>query len=753
MLRKLITNTLLSAAFFAPLHAFGQVVEWRNTSVDNNTWQLMQSIDQFDNGTKRHDLTALDLVDKLIDTQPRAALQYLNQASNLKPVITSTFDYFKFKIFYKIGDFDQAIPLGEKLGKLKLPSNWRATVIEGMIAIYNMRNQPEKMVQQFRQFSATFGHSKMNTATLRLIAEAFQKLGQTDQYHSLLESLAAQFPNTNDSRWAFHRLVDENCEKNSKRYIFSTWLLRNLSWNTNVNPDLKDYILALIDDQPVRVTKHRMEKLEEIDRLKTYMTMRFYDHAEALGLKILENQKKYTKKEIDQTYEMLAKNAIKMAKPKLAAEYFAHLISRNNRYSPTENYSLADAFRYLNKYRTAFELYEKTPAIYDRLDNAWQRFWMAYRDRNYEAAIKGLVGLETHFRDRDNDGKVAFLYWRAKILKQQGNKEEAINLFKEILGQAGQNYYTGLILKQHPELLGSLKNSGTDSADTEIKRTEVMIASLKTPPGVFTNDAVDNEIPIIKDLIKHGLKSSARQKIQELAEQTKLNDEIALKLHTLFNEAGDYEPKISLLSKMKVLSYDKNGGVQDLFSDQKQFNENWRVYYPIAYQELVSKYAQLFKIEPLFLLSVMRAESYYREHALSGVGAKGLVQIMPFTGIRIAKELSDYSFNPMELSDPSISIAYGAYYLNKLLDYYGNNQYVALAAYNAGPEAVNFWLESCSGCQIDEFIESIPYRETRRYVKKISKFHQMYQNIYGQPSKLSSWPKLPVNLPDASSIY
>jgi soluble lytic murein transglycosylase len=149
----------------------------------------------------------------------------------------------------------------------------------------------------------------------------------------------------------------------------------------------------------------------------------------------------------------------------------------------------------------------------------------------------------------------------------------------------------------------------------------------------------------------------------------------------------------------------------------------------------------------------MRSESHYNPEAQSGVGAQGLMQIMPATAVHIARLLGDSAFNLADLKEPRVSIAYGAYYLQKLLKYYGGNYGVAAAAYNAGPIAVNNWIEACRGCDLAEFVESIPYRETRRYVKSIMKNLVTYKAIYGGTQFKPNDLVMPAQLPEGETLF
>ena len=175
--------------------------------------------------------------------------------------------------------------------------------------------------------------------------------------------------------------------------------------------------------------------------------------------------------------------------------------------------------------------------------------------------------------------------------------------------------------------------------------------------------------------------------------------------------------------------------------------------YPLAFDEIVDPVTKLIGLDKFLLLSIMRAESHYRINVRSQVGARGLIQMMPYTAIKVARLIGDENFDFERFENPVVNIAYGAYYLKHLLNYYQGNYFLAVAAYNAGPQAVNKWLKGCGACGIDEFVESIPFNETRRYVKKVVRFLARYYEIYQGKEKFDSLPELPARVDESIVIF
>lgn len=152
--------------------------------------------------------------------------------------------------------------------------------------------------------------------------------------------------------------------------------------------------------------------------------------------------------------------------------------------------------------------------------------------------------------------------------------------------------------------------------------------------------------------------------------------------------------------------------------------------FPRAFRQNVDQHAQAYNVPSEFVWSIMKAESSYRAQAVSPVGALGLMQVMPVTGKKIAELLKDSTFQPPQLLTPDTAIKFGTRYLSRLLGQFNQNIALAAAGYNAGPHRVQQWLASFGDLELDEFIEHIPYVETRNYVKKVLAYTMSYRSIY-----------------------
>ena len=154
--------------------------------------------------------------------------------------------------------------------------------------------------------------------------------------------------------------------------------------------------------------------------------------------------------------------------------------------------------------------------------------------------------------------------------------------------------------------------------------------------------------------------------------------------------------------------------------------------FPLGFETDIKHYADNEKINPAWAFAIARRESSFMSDANSPAGAKGLMQIMPGT----AKQLARKKVSNQYLFKAKNNIKLGTKYLRDLLDKHDGNQVLATAAYNAGPYRVKSWLKDAKPLPADVWIETIPFKETREYVKSVLAYQQIYQHKVGQTGSL-----------------
>ena len=152
---------------------------------------------------------------------------------------------------------------------------------------------------------------------------------------------------------------------------------------------------------------------------------------------------------------------------------------------------------------------------------------------------------------------------------------------------------------------------------------------------------------------------------------------------------------------------------------------------PLSHEDIIRQQAEAKELDPSLLAAVIYAESRFRD-ATSHAGARGLMQITPATARYLARLSGGTQFEQGDLATPQINISYGAYYLRYLLERYGGNTVLALAAYNGGEGNVDRWIAEASLSKRAFVIEQIPFVETREYVSRVLDARGEYRERYSR---------------------
>lgn len=333
---------------------------------------------------------------------------------------------------------------------------------------------------------------------------------------------------------------------------------------------------------------------------------------------------------------------------------------------------------------------QKTPNV------LWEAAWSSYQSRDYQDAASQLSKLS--LRD---DLREKALYWLGKALSATGDAKGSQEAFAALAAEYPLGYYA-LISNSH--------------AGEELPLPPGSIIEALPLPAGFERE---------KALIGLGLFDEAGRELY-----TSRKNKNPAGIARLYLEMGNYNGAYHTMAREKP-KRDKESAII------------WGVTYPLAYREDVAKNAAANALPESLVWAIMRTESNYLPVAKSPVGALGLMQIMPATAESMSKGGSK------RLTHPDLNIKLGTLHLKDLLQSYDRNLTLAIAAYNAGSGNVKRWQKGYGHLPEDEFIESIPFRETREYVKKVVSSMEMYQRLYRLPPYKHPEPKKQAS-PDAA---
>ncbi|MDX2215086.1 MAG: transglycosylase SLT domain-containing protein [Oculatellaceae cyanobacterium bins.114] len=163
------------------------------------------------------------------------------------------------------------------------------------------------------------------------------------------------------------------------------------------------------------------------------------------------------------------------------------------------------------------------------------------------------------------------------------------------------------------------------------------------------------------------------------------------------------------------------------YQELKQQTYYWQALYPFLYLQPIQAWSQERQLNPLLVTALIRQESRFEPNIRSSVGAIGLMQVMPDTGVWISETLKFPNYN---LDNPDDNIRFGTWFLNYTHEEYSDNSLFAIASYNAGPGNVSDWITRFGFSDPDIFVEQIPYPETKGYVESVFENYWNYLRLY-----------------------
>ncbi|MCH7599810.1 MAG: transglycosylase SLT domain-containing protein [Myxococcales bacterium] len=333
----------------------------------------------------------------------------------------------------------------------------------------------------------------------------------------------------------------------------------------------------------------------------------------------------------------------------------------------------------------------------------WRLGWAAFRGQKGHEAVDyfdRLLKLETDTIDR-----LRIRYWRARALESMDDSiddQTAATLeFTTIANEFPFSYY------------------GWRARD-RIRDHDQPSAGARPEPG--TTQLSEDDLARPRILLAAGLRKVAVEEMRRTGRRARgLADRLAMA--QLFSEAEEYHEALRVI----VDAYTEDlarGPVPHL-------EELWWHAWPSAFKELVmASTRDPGSVEPALVFAIMREESGYRPQILSTSGARGLLQIMVPTGDRLASRVGQADYDPDDLFEPETNIKLGAYYLTELLGRFDGRLSASIASYNAGPNAVEGWLGKPASTEDDVWVESIPYDQTRSYVKRVLRSYHAYRVLY-----------------------
>lgn len=330
---------------------------------------------------------------------------------------------------------------------------------------------------------------------------------------------------------------------------------------------------------------------------------------------------------------------------------------------------------------------KQIPETYvDKSVREW-RIRYALRHLNWRGVLQAIAWLPA-----EEQQELAWQYWKARALIEQKQPEQAQIILQTL---AQKRHYYGFLASDY------LKQTSALPLYPSIVESKIQSQVTEHPTVLRSYEL---------HLLDRNLAS--RREWNLLSQQLSTQElQVAAQLAYRY---GWYDRAILMLNKMQ--------------DEQVVY-----VRFPLAFKDSLTTTAQQQGIDPALAFAITRQESLFIKDARSPAGALGLMQVLPSTAQEISQQ-NGWSYQTTALTEPSINLRLGTAYLRQMLKNYQDNPILATAAYNAGPTRVQNWLDANPGLPSDVWIDTIPYKETRNYVKNVLAAQTIYAKQLGLPN-------------------
>jgi soluble lytic murein transglycosylase len=347
----------------------------------------------------------------------------------------------------------------------------------------------------------------------------------------------------------------------------------------------------------------------------------------------------------------------------------------------------------------------------------WKAAWLTLRQgRNAEAekAFEEQIALYSSGPETS-----AALYWRAR-LAEEDNQPLMARAFYQKLSDRYRNFYYAELGRQRLKHLAVAGDATTKYALLD------RVPPLDNHGKVADSEPPSDELHVQKaELLGNGgLVDFAVRELQAAAAADGGSWGPA-ETAQLYDETGHYDQAIELMKHSAP-----NYFALDIPDLPRKY---WEALFPKAYWSDLKRSSAANGLDPYLVASLIRQESEFNPNAVSRANAVGLMQLLPKTGKAVARQVKMKRYTASQLYTPAVNLQLGTRYFRGMVDKFGGSFEYALAAYNAGSDRVEDWLSQGKYRDPQEFVESIPFTETREYVQAILRNASVYKQLYGTP--------------------
>jgi soluble lytic murein transglycosylase len=375
-------------------------------------------------------------------------------------------------------------------------------------------------------------------------------------------------------------------------------------------------------------------------------------------------------------------------------------------------FSSGNMYMLRKDYPTAVTYYTYLATHFPEIKNAptahWRAAWLSYRQGLYADAAKMFdEQIKLYPDDKETAGAI---YWRGRLYETEDHKPANAEANYRTLVRVYQHFFYAQMARVRLTALGNAVPVAAPQLDR-----------MQAPPVPILVDTFPVDSPHLAKarlLANAGLNEYIPQEIAADPDSTSWSALAEAQIYASYGET--YRAMRAL---KKALPYATSASIKSIPLAY------WRILFPKAWWETIKTESAKNNLDPYMVASLIRQESEFNPSVISYANAYGLMQIEPSTGKQLAREEGNTHFQTFQLLDPETNIRLGCRYLRQMLDKVGGVPEYAFAAYNAGDNRVVDWEAAGPYSGIDEFVESIPFTQTREYVEAILRNEETYRAI------------------------
>ncbi|MDE2180145.1 MAG: tetratricopeptide repeat protein [candidate division NC10 bacterium] len=350
----------------------------------------------------------------------------------------------------------------------------------------------------------------------------------------------------------------------------------------------------------------------------------------------------------------------------------------------------------------------------------WTRAWIHYRQSAFTQALADLRRLHARSAS-DSRFQAKALYWQGRVFESLKKRGKAVEAYRRLLSaHSDEDYYAE---QTHRRLrMLDRKAAQTSPVITDQRSGGKRQEAGALAPCTLNPTPCSSETARARLLKELKLREEASEEFRALAGRYADDRGVLYEACSTLLDLGDLEKSVWIAKHLLRPLYAQTRPAEPV-------PRYWEFLYPLGYWGPVQEQSARYALDPYLVVALIREESAFGERVVSPSGAVGLMQLLPITANHLVRAAGN-SGDPTKLDAPTNNIALGTQYLAMMIEEFKGNWAKALAAYNAGPNQVRRWIGRLGDRADDEFIEEIPFAETKAYVKRVLGSYYRYRTQY-----------------------